>query len=83
MRLHQMFDSFLKAFTVTLSFGVLHDFVVLDQFPTSVLPDIRHFIIKPQVTDLTTDVEKADVWVHKAYPNRDSSGVSSKSDVLN
>ncbi|XP_076058196.1 uncharacterized protein LOC143035258 [Oratosquilla oratoria] len=70
IRLRQLFDNWLEACKVPKTFEALRQFVVLDQFLASLIPDIRLFIKEQSVTSLESAVAKADDWAsaHKAYP---------------
>ncbi|KAG0712585.1 hypothetical protein GWK47_018185 [Chionoecetes opilio] len=75
-RLQQLLDSWLEASQVSKSVQPLREFMVLDQFLSSLHPDIRLFIKEQQVTNLKTAVEKADAWAsaHNAYPQYPPTG---------
>ncbi|XP_076049187.1 uncharacterized protein LOC143029893 [Oratosquilla oratoria] len=79
-RLRQLFDNWLEACKVPKTFEALRQFVVLDQFLASLIPDIRLFIKEQSVTSLESAVAKADDWAsaHKAYPKPNTNYVSGK-----
>ncbi|XP_076057552.1 uncharacterized protein LOC143035027 [Oratosquilla oratoria] len=79
-RLRQLFDNWLEACKVPQSFEALRQFVVLDQFLASLIPDIRLFIKEQSVTSLESAVTKADDWAsaHKAYPKPNTNYASGK-----
>ncbi|XP_076064947.1 uncharacterized protein LOC143038987 [Oratosquilla oratoria] len=62
IRLRKLFDNWLEVCKVTQTFEALRQFVVLDQFLASLIPDIRLFIKEQSVTSLESAVAKADDW---------------------
>ncbi|XP_076033642.1 uncharacterized protein LOC143020782 [Oratosquilla oratoria] len=80
IRLRQLFDNWLEACKVPQTFEALRQFVVLDQFLASLIPDIRLFIKEQSVTSLESAVVKADDWAsaHKAYPKPNTNYASGK-----
>ncbi|XP_076053612.1 uncharacterized protein LOC143032622 [Oratosquilla oratoria] len=79
-RLRQLFDNWLEACKVPQTFEALRQFVVLDQFLASLIPDIRLFIKEQSVTSLESAVAKADdqASAHKAYPKPNTNYASGK-----
>ncbi|XP_076064956.1 uncharacterized protein LOC143038997 [Oratosquilla oratoria] len=79
-RLRQLFDNWLEACKVPKTFEALRQFVVLDQFLASLIPDIGLFIKEQSVTSLESAVAKADDWAsaHNAYPKPNTNYASSK-----
>ncbi|XP_076030915.1 uncharacterized protein LOC143019101 [Oratosquilla oratoria] len=76
--LRQLFDCWLEACKVPQTFEALRQFVVLDQFLASLIPDIRLFIKEQSVNSLESAVVKADEWAsaHKAYPKQNTNYAS-------
>ena len=70
IRLSTVFDYWLEAKTVQKDFENLHSFILLDQFLSSLIPDLRTFIKERDVSSLTEAVTLADNWAtaRNSYP---------------
>ena len=80
IHLGRLFDYWLKSCEVAEEYGALREFILLDQFISSLSPEARMFLKERRVTTLQDAVQLADQWTtaHSAYPRHDTTSDKTK-----
>lgn len=80
IQLGRSFEQWLEASNIDFTYASLKDFMLLDQFISSLLPDLRTFIKERGVRPLAAAVQLADDWssARHSYPRSPQSSSASK-----